>query len=433
MTTLDLLLRRRTPDEVTRMPRRRAVDAATLVEASRIVEEVRMGGSEAVSRFAERFGESREGENIVLGPEVLQEALDLIDPETRRLLERTASRIALFARAQRDAIAAVDVEVPGGRAGHTIEPIANAGCYAPAGRYPLPSSVLMTGVTARVAGCQRVVVASPSREPIMLAAAAIAGAEQYLAVGGAHAVAAMAFGMEGFEACDVIVGPGNKWVTAAKQLVSDAAGIDMLAGPSELLVIADHTADVHMLAADLLAQAEHDPDASSMLITTCEAHAEAINEELHRQLPSLSTSQTASAALANGFVCVASSITEALQLADRIAAEHVQIMTEDPAGVAARLRNGGGVFIGPASAEVLGDYGAGPNHTLPTGGTARFRAGLSVSTFLRLRTWLRIDDPAAAEPLIEDTAALAAIEGLDAHKAAAQRRLLNAPSVANTR
>ena len=270
MTDRAVLLPSRTPDEVAQFSRRRAVDAATLTEASKIVENVRLDGKDAVTQYAQQFGEAEDGQALVLGRDVLEHAVDSIDASTRLLLERTASRIALFARAQRDAVCEVDVDVPGGRAGHTVEPIANAGCYAPAGRYPLPSSVLMTGVTARVAGCSRVVVASPSRAPIMLAAAASAGAEQYLAVGGAHAVASMAFGFDGFAPCDVIAGPGNKWVTAAKQLVSDAVGIDMLAGPSELLIIADGTADVRTIAADLLAQAEHDPEASSMLITLCD-------------------------------------------------------------------------------------------------------------------------------------------------------------------
>ena len=278
-------------------------------------------------------------------------------------------------------------------------------------------------MTARAAGCERVVVASPGAHPLMLAAAAVAGADEFLAVGGAHGVAAMAYGFEGFEPCDVIAGPGNRWVTAAKQLVSGVAGIDMLAGPSELLVIADASADAAVVAADLLAQAEHDGDAVPMLITTSRVLSEAVERELSRQLDALPTRETARAALRNGFVCVTDDAGAALRVADLVAAEHVEIHAKDAPELAARLRHAGAVFIGAGAAEVIGDYGAGPNHTLPTGGTARFRAGLSVTAFLRLRTWIRLDDADAARPLAEDAAALAEMEGLAGHAASARARL----------
>ncbi|MGP1310003.1 MAG: histidinol dehydrogenase, partial [Phycisphaerales bacterium] len=299
----------------------------------------------------------------------------------------------------------------------------SAGCYAPAGRYPLPSSVLMTAVTARVAGCARVVVASPGAHPVQLAAAAVANADEFLAVGGAHAVAAMAYGFEGFDACDVVVGPGNRWVTAAKQLVCGVVGIDMLAGPSELLVIADDSADPTLVAADLLAQAEHDSDAVPMLLALSAGFADSVETELCAQLASLPTRDVAREALRNSFACVAASRDEARSLADTIAAEHVEVMLADADSFAASLRNAGAVFVGPRSAEVVGDYGAGPNHTLPTGGTARFRAGLSVNDFLRLRTWTRIDRVDDARGLFEDARLLAQMEGLAGHAASAAARL----------
>jgi phosphoribosyl-ATP pyrophosphohydrolase/phosphoribosyl-AMP cyclohydrolase/histidinol dehydrogenase len=211
-------------------------------------------------------------------------------------------------------------------------------------------------------------------------------------------------------------------VTAAKKLVAGRVGIDMLAGPSELVVLADSGADPELVAADLLAQAEHDPDALPVLVTTAAGLAEAVESALARQLIDLPTRETAAAALGNGFAVVASDLDEAVAVCDRLAPEHLQVLTADADAVAARLRHWGGLFIGAASAEVLGDYGAGPNHTLPTGGVARFKGGLSVLDFLRVRTWLRLDGGADPE-LARDAAALARLEGLEAHARAAERRL----------
>lgn len=416
------LLRRVSPDSIERGVRP-PIDQETLARAHEIVEGVRVGGAAALRAYAERFGERKPDEPLVLGRDAMRAALDALAPAAVGVLERTAERIVTFAQAQRSAIQELDVPIPGGRAGHTIEAIESAGCYAPGGRYPLPSSVLMTAVTARVAGCQRVVVASPGAQRVVLAAAAIAGADEFLAVGGAHAVAALAYGVEGLDRCDLIVGPGNKWVTAAKQIVSGVAGIDMLAGPSELLIIADESADPDLVAADLLAQAEHDADAVPMLVTTSASLAGAVEAAMGERLQVLPTASTAREALRNGFVCVVESLEQARASADKIAAEHVQVMTKDPTVVAASVRHAGAVFVGAATPEVLGDYGAGPNHTLPTAGTARFRAGLSVVTFLRLRSWIRLHDAPLARPLVDDAAALADLEGLVGHRLSALARL----------
>lgn len=418
----EVLLRRVLPDEVGRQDRP-AVTPRALADATEIVEAVRTGGEAAVRSYAERFGERGPGDALVLDRSEMNRTLDATDAETRALLERTAERIRVFAAAQREAVRAVEIDVPGGKAGHTVEPVSAAGCYAPGGRYPLPSSALMTAVTARAAGCERVVVASPGAHPVTVAAAAVAGADALLCVGGAHGVAALAYGFAGFEAVDVVVGPGNAWVTAAKQLVSGAVGIDMLAGPSELLVLADDSADPDVVAADLLAQAEHDTEAAAYLVCRSEAFAVAVDAALAERLSALATGDTARHGIANGFACVCASLDEMLAVTDRVAPEHLEVLTEDAESVAARVRHAGGVFIGAHAAEVLGDYGAGPNHTLPTGGTARFRAGLSVMSFLRLRTWLRVDDPAGAAGLASDAKVLAEIEGLAGHAASAALRL----------
>jgi phosphoribosyl-ATP pyrophosphohydrolase/phosphoribosyl-AMP cyclohydrolase/histidinol dehydrogenase len=265
-------------------------------------------------------------------------------------------------------------------------------------------------------------LASPRPTDETLAAAAIAGVDGVLAVGGVQAVGAMTFGLCGVPACDVIVGPGNRWVTAAKQAVSARVGIDMLAGPSELLVIADESADASVVAADLLAQAEHDADAVPMLVTTSEELAHGVERELVSQLATLPTRETAQQALRNGWVCVVGSVEEAIGVSDAIGPEHLEIQTQRADEVASRVSNAGAAFIGAAAAEVLGDYGAGPNHTLPTSGTSRFRAGLSVFTFLRARTWMTIDDTDAAAGMRADAVALARMERLEAHARAAEAR-----------
>jgi len=412
------------PEDVNR-GRRPPVGPHVLAQAGTIVEAVRDRGEAAVREYAERFDGLAPDVSLVATPTHMRAALNGLDRASVGVLERVAERIELFARAQRSMYREVELPTPGGTGGHTVEPVAAAGCYAPGGRYPLPSSVLMTAVTANAAGVQRVVVASPRPTQTMLAAAAIAGADAYLCVGGAHAIAALAFGMDGLDPVDVVVGPGNAWVTAAKQLVVGSVGIDMLAGPSELLVLADATADAKLVAADLLAQAEHDADASAMLVTTSAALADAVGVQLREQLAALSTRETAERGIANGFYCVVDSIDEAIEVADAIAAEHLEVCTDDPESVAARVRNAGGVFLGEGSAEVFGDYGFGPNHTLPTGGTARYMAGLSVAHFLRLRTWLRVDDPDAAAPAMADAMALARMEGLAGHMESAKRRMPN--------
>ena len=415
-------MRRLTPQDVKRTDRR-PVDPETLAAAAEIVDAVRSEGETAVRRYGERFGEMAPGDPLLVAREELDRALAGLCDADRELLVRTAARVEAFARAQHESLREMTFEIAGGRAGQRIAPVQRAGCYAPGGRYPLPSSVLMTAVTARVAGVEQVWVASPRPGPATLAAAAVAGADGVLAVGGAQAIAALAYGIDGLEPCDMVVGPGNRWVTAAKHLVSGVVGIDMLAGPSELVVLADHTADPATVAADLLAQAEHDPEAYPVLITTLESLAEAVDDELKRQLVDLPTREVAEAALGHGFVAVAPDLDTAVLLCDRLAPEHLQIMTDRPEEVARRCRHWGGLFLGAGSAEVFGDYGAGPNHTLPTGGVARHTGGLSVMDFLRVRTWLEIDDPGAARQTIEDSIALARLEGLEAHARAAERRL----------
>jgi len=410
------------------MERRDPFDAATLAEAAHIVSDVRDHGETALRRHAARLDGLGADEPLVLPRDELESARAMIPREVCDALSRCAARIRRFAEAQRACLNDLTLEIPGGSAGHTIQPLGVAGCYAPGGRFPLVSSMLMTVVTARAAGVEQVWAASPNPSVEMCATAAIAGADALLACGGAHAIAALAYGVGAPPRCDVIVGPGNRWVTVAKHLVSSTVRIDMLAGPSELLILADDSAGARLVAADLLAQAEHDPDARPMLVTTCESLIAGVNVQLLRQLATLPTRAIAAEALGGGFAVVARDLDEAIVLCERIAPEHVELHVKDADAVATRIRCCGCVFIGSQTTEAFGDYGAGPNHTLPTGGTARFVSGLSVSSFLRRQTWLRHDP---GSPVPSDYAALARIEGLEAHARSAELR--NAAGETRTR
>lgn len=400
-----------------------AVSSEALGTAEPIVRDVRSRGDVALREYAERFGEVGPDDPLFIVGPGLARALDALSPDDRRLLGATAERIRAFADAQRGALTNITVPVEGGHAGHTAQPVERAGCYAPGGRYPLPSSVLMTALTAKAAGVASVWVASPQPTPVTLAAAAMAGVEGVIAAGGAHAGAALAYGAGPVPPSDVIVGPGNRYVTAAKYLVSRSVRIDQFAGPSELLVLADDTANPALVAADLLAQAEHDPDALPVLVTTSPSLVERVRHEIDQQLAELPTADVARAALRNGGVVLVASQTEAVAACDRIAPEHLEVMTRNAKDTAGKLQHYGALFIGEGAAEVLGDYGVGPNHVLPTGGSARATGGLSVLTFLRVRTWLEIDDLENARPAAERAMWLGRLEGLEAHARSAERRL----------
>ena len=396
-------------------------DEAVMARAAEIVADVRDGGDRALLRHARALGGLAPDGRWVHDRASLEEALERVPPVTRDCLSRTAERIRSFAREQRGCLADANVEIPGGRIGHRFLPVAAAGCYAPGGRHPLPSSVLMSAVPAREAGVRRVQVASPRPNDVTLAAAALAGAHRVIGIGGAQAIAALAYGTETVERCDLVVGPGNKWVSAAKKLVYGDVGIDMLAGPSELVVLADASADPELVAADLVAQAEHDTDARPILVTTDGQLAHAVRAALPRHLSRLPerSAAVAGASLVAGACALCDGREEAVALCNRIAPEHLEVMVSDPDSILPDLANYGALFVGAGSAEVFGDYGVGPNHILPTGGGARFSGGLSVLTFLRPATWMRLDSPAVH---IDDTAALARLEGLEGHARAAELR-----------
>ena len=404
--------------------RSRARDAEAEETASRIVSDISSRGERAVREWAEKLGELKAGDPLVIGRPGLEAALASLPSEERGLLERARDRVAAFAQAQRAALRDIDVPVPGGRAGHTFIPVSRAGCYAPGGRFPLPSSAIMTACAAKAAGVASVWCAGPKPSRATLAAAALSGAEGFLAAGGAQGIAALAFGA-GVPACDTVVGPGGRYVAAAKRLLFGGIGTEAPAGPSELLIIADQGADPELAAADLLAQAEHDVAAVPAIVVLegrgAERFAGELEAALELRLAALPEPNrgTAAAALRNGWLLIARDEAEARAAAERFAPEHLELLVPEPRAWAKALGNAGAVFLGPGSAEVFGDYGAGPNHCLPTGGAARFAGGLSVLAFLRARTWLEMDDPSA---LAAEAAALARIEGLEGHARAAELR-----------
>eukprot|EP00529_Nitzschia_sp_RCC80_P014612 CAMPEP_0113485674 /NCGR_PEP_ID=MMETSP0014_2-20120614/24605_1 /TAXON_ID=2857 /ORGANISM="Nitzschia sp." /LENGTH=734 /DNA_ID=CAMNT_0000379327 /DNA_START=281 /DNA_END=2485 /DNA_ORIENTATION=- /assembly_acc=CAM_ASM_000159 len=441
-------LTRLKPSEV-QMEIKDPVDPKALEQAKAIINELLESSSsicvpaDKLLRVAKRLGDVPEDattSSLVVTKEQCKAAFDGLTEQERTSLVNLHSRIQRFATMQRKSVVDMEMDIPGGKAGHTVSPCSAAGCYAPGGRYPLPSSVLMTAVTARAAGVSMVVLASPKPQPITLAAAHVSDVDFFLPVGGAQAVAALAYGVDGVTTanngsdssttstppCDVICGPGNQWVTAAKSIVNGKCGIDMLAGPSEVLVICDESASANVVAADLIAQAEHDVVARAILLSTNEETIQQIDAEVAKQVDALPepNRSTAKAALGQSFAVLCETMDQCVKISDDIAPEHLEIQTKDSQAVADSCQNYGGLFIGAHAAEVLGDYGAGPNHTLPTGGTGKYTGGLSVFCFLRIRTWMRIDEVEStdAQTMVDDSIVMARLEGLEGHARAAEAR-----------
>ena len=425
---VDVLLPDRSVEEA--VSSRPAIDPEARRVAASILRSLAEGGVPVLEELVSRFGESPDGPSW-RDRDDCRAAVDRLPSEVRRAIESAGDRIRAFAEAQRACLKPLRMEVPGTglEVGHDLVPLEVVGCYAPGGRYPLPSSVLMTTIPAQVAGVERIRVASPRPTDPTLAAAWFGGGDGVLAAGGAQAIGALAGGLLG-PACDLVVGPGNRFTTAAKSLVSsgEVAGfgpiaIDGLAGPSELLVLADETSDAELVAADLIAQAEHDPDAGVWLATTDPGLPDRVRSALEGRLDDLGDPNRAVArtAIVRGGVIRVEDEDGLVLVADRLSPEHLEVATREPERLAGRLRHAGAIFLG-AAAEVFGDYGAGPNHVLPTGGTARWSAGLSVLDFLRVRTRMSARSNGVAPGLVEEVATLARVEGLEGHARAAIAR-----------
>jgi histidinol dehydrogenase len=403
------------------------VEAAThLVRPT--VEAVRRDGAAAV-RAATRQYDGVELTDVRVPPAALLRAVGELDPDVRAALEEAIRRIRLVHEAQVPAEVTVEV-VPGGTVTRRHLPVGRVGLYVPGGLAPLPSSVLMNVIPAQVAGVGSIAVASPPRrdeggrpDRTILAACALLGVEEVYAVGGAQAVAMLAYGVEGVDPVDLVTGPGNVYVTAAKRLLRGVVGIDAEAGPSEVMVVADAGADPVLVAADLLSQAEHGPTSAAVLVTDASAVADAVDAALEQQVAETKHVERVTEALTgpqSGTVLVRD-LDQALEVADAYGAEHLEIHTAEPAAVALRVRNAGCVFVGPQSPVSLGDYAAGSNHVLPTGGSCRHTAGLSVETFLRGVNYVEYDG-AALRGIGEHVVALAHAEDLPAHANAIVKR-----------
>ncbi len=396
--------------------------ATPLPDVSSIVDRVRLDGDRALRELAATFGDPAPR---VVPQLAQQEAYDSLAASVREALEGAAERIRVFARAQREAFGDVEIIQCGVRMGHRLEPVRRVGVYVPGGRYPLASTLLMCVVPARVAGVERLTVCTPRAALETLAAAYIAGVDDVFEIGGAQAIAALAYGTESIAPVDLIVGPGNSYVTAAKRAVYGRCGIDGLAGPSELVVVASGDADPGLVAADLLAQAEHDTSARVMLLSDDAALIANVEAELRAQLDDVTTAATAQAAFdANGSAVVLT-LEQAIEAANRLAPEHLHLQGRAAERLAHLARSYGSLFVGGATSATFGDYGAGPNHVLPTGGTARFTSGLSVLTFLNVRTFA-VAGNHVDRTLIEQSAMLAEGEGLDGHRRSVLRRAMPA-------
>jgi len=390
-----------------------------------IIADVRARGDDALRDLARRFDRVELGA-LEVPREACDAALDALDGDVRAALEQAAAAIAAFHRAQLPPPLEIELR-PGVRLGRRVEPLRRAGVYAPGGRAAYPSSVLMGVVPAKVAGVDEVVVCSPPGpdglpHPAVLAACALAGADRVFALGGAGAIAALAYGTASVPRVDRIVGPGNAYVNEAKRQVAGTVGIDSPAGPSELLVVADESADPEIIAFELLAQAEHDPDAAVAVVATDEAVLDATAAALERMLPEQPRREIIAAAPAtNRPLLFAASLEEAIAFVERYAPEHLLLLVREPRAALERVRAAGTVFLGPYSSVAFGDYITGANHVLPTGGLARAFSGLSVMDFLRSFTVQELTADAAAA-LARPTATLAAAEGLPAHGRAALAR-----------
>ena len=399
-------------------------------EVREIIERVGKHGDIAVADYNVKFGGAPAASFRVPQSE-LERAYEEISPELRGAIERAAANIRKFAELQRDSLWPLgEVEVEEGVfLGHSVIPVDSCCCYVPGGNHPLFSTALMLVIPAKAAGVPRVCAAVPPMRgsvlphPATLAALKAACADEVYAVGGAQAIAAFAYGTETIAPVAMIVGPGNKYVTEAKRQVYGKVGIDFIAGPSEVLVIADDSASPTVAAADILAQSEHDYDAAGILVTTSERLARETEAEVTRPLANLDTAETAAKSWEeNGRIIIADSLSEAADIANEIAPEHLEINVKEPFELMGLLRNYGSLFIGEGSAEVFGDYVAGTNHTLPTMGAARYTGGLSVMNFLKVCTFQHIT-PQGAAKLAPDAETMAEAEGLTAHAKAAAARI----------
>ena len=397
--------------------------AGTVAE---IIESVRKNGDAALFAYCEKFDKAKLS-SLVVSKEEIDEALNLVEPEFLEILEKAAQNIRKFHSHQvRNSFIINDEE--GIVTGQKVNPIDRVGLYVPGGTAAYPSTVLMDAIPAKIAGCRQVVMVTPPTKegkvnPAILAAAYVAGIDRIFKVGGAQAVAALAYGTESIPKVDKIVGPGNAFVAEAKKQVFGVVSIDMIAGPSEILIVADGKSNPAYVAADLLSQAEHDKMASAVLVTDSGELAENVSAELEKQIPMLERCEIARESIdVNGKIIVADTLDIAIEIANEIAPEHLELCVDNPFDMLDSIRHAGSIFMGRNCPEALGDYFAGPNHTLPTSGTAKFSSPLSVDDFVK-KTQYTYYTKDALRKVAFDVAAFAKKEGLTAHAKSAVIRV----------
>ena len=397
------------------------IEFESISSVNDIINAVRKDGDNAVRKYAKKFGDG-DLSAFKLTEDEIKEAIKQVDEKTIETIKFAVKNVKEFAKAQLSSLKELEVEVNGNILGHKIIPIESVGCYIPGGNYPLPSSAIMTVVPAKVAGVKRVVAMSPKIQPVTVAAAYYAGADEIYRIGGVQAIAAMAYGTESIQKVNKIVGPGNKFVTSAKKQVYGECGIDFLAGPSEVLIIADETAKPEFVAADILAQCEHDKDARAFLICFSKEFAQKVDEKAKEYLKNLQTREIAEQSYNKSFAVVVRYLDEAVSLSNKKAPEHLELCLENAENLINKFNNYGSLFIGNYSAEVFGDYVSGTNHTLPTNQVAKYSGGLSVFDYIKIQTYQIIREKAIKETAM-NASYLAEKEGLFAHKLAADVRI----------
>ena len=392
-----------------------------------IIADIRARGDEALRELSARF-DRWSPPSFRLSPEQIAAAVAKVPAEQREAIEFALAQVRAFAAAQRASVQDVEVEtLPGVTLGHRVLPVGSVACYVPGGRYPMVASAIMSVATAKVAGVGRVVAVTPPKDgqpyPATVATMHLAGADEIYVMGGVQALAALALGTASIPPVDMLVGPGNAYVAEAKRQLFGTVGIDLLAGPTETLVIADDSADAEMVATDLLGQAEHGPNSPAVLLTTSPALAAALPDEIGRQLARLATRDVAGAAWRDyGQIILADSDEEMLRVADEIASEHVQVLTRDPGYFLERLTNYGSLFLGPETNVAYGDKAIGTNHILPTGRAARYTGGLWVGKFLKTVTYQRAT-PQASVTVGRHCSVICGVEGFAGHQRQADLRV----------
>lgn len=395
-------------------------DSEQVSAVQKIWEDVQVRGDEAILEYNARFdGAEMEAEQLKVGSAEIEAAYEEVEDSFLQAIREAIKNVGEFHRKQlRESW--MDFKEDGVILGQKFTALERVGIYVPGGRAAYPSSVVMNGVPAKVAGVEEIVMVSPpakdgSLNPYTLVAAAEVGVDKIYKVGGAQAIAGLSFGTVMIPQVDKIVGPGNIYVTLAKKLAFGYVDIDMLAGPSEVLVLTDETANPRFVAADLLSQAEHDPMASAILVTTSQQLAEQVEQELTKQLKKLSRIEIAGEALQKyGAIIIAQDLAEAIELTNQFAPEHLEVAVDEPFAILGRLKNAGAIFLGEYAAEPVGDYIAGPNHVLPTGGSARFYSPLNVDDFIKKSSIISYSK-AGLEKVKDDALEIARVEGLDAH------------------